>query len=171
MSTPSGEEDGCRTAEEIDRSPPIGVFLSAESFFQCARKLHEAYESEELPLRFTAPIYYLYCHALELVLKSFLRAKGLSGNELRSKKFGHQLEKLWQECLSQGLKPAMTRSDIISDAIQILDPFATAYEFRYIEVGFRCLPTLDTVQSVAHDLFAIIRPCVETVGGLTPDRG
>jgi len=87
MSTPSGEEDGCRTAEEIDRSPPIGVFLSAESFFQCARKLHEAYESEELLLRFTAPIYYLYCHALELVLKSFLRAKGLSGNELRSKKF------------------------------------------------------------------------------------
>ena len=29
-------------------------------------------------LRFDAPIYYLFCHALELTMKAFLRAKGMT---------------------------------------------------------------------------------------------
>src|SRR3954453_13567874 len=78
-------------AEQIDRSPPIGVFLSGESFFKAAQHLQRACETGELCLRFDTPIYYLYCHALELILKAFLRAKGMPAHRLASRKFGHAL--------------------------------------------------------------------------------
>lgn len=60
--------------EEIDRSPPIGMFLSGESFFEAGRHLHRA---------------------LELTLKAFLRAKGYPVRRLASQEFGHKVQVLW----------------------------------------------------------------------------
>jgi hypothetical protein len=171
VSNPASEEERVGTVEEIDRSPAIAFFLSAESFLQCAQKLHKLHESNELRLRFSMPIYYLYCHSLELVMKSFLRAKGLSTQQLGSRKFGHKLEKLWEECLRQGLQPVQKKSAIITEVIRSLDPFAEAYKFRYIEVGYQCLPALDDVQSAVSDLVACIRPiCHDKLGDAILDR-
>ena len=62
------------------RSP---FFSPEKSFFKAAQQLEVAVEERTLRLRFEMPIYYLYSHALELVLKSFLRAKGLCADELK----------------------------------------------------------------------------------------
>lgn len=88
------KQDIAGPADEIDRSPPIGVLLSAEVFFKAAQHLHKATQSKELRLRFDMPIYYLYCHALELTLKSFLRTKEITTDTLRSREFGHKLQNL-----------------------------------------------------------------------------
>lgn len=66
MDEPASTSAAADAAEEIDRSPPIGVFLSGESFFEAAQHLQRACETSELRLRFNMPVYYLYCHAFEL---------------------------------------------------------------------------------------------------------
>jgi|HubBroStandDraft_1064217.scaffolds.fasta_scaffold2814914_1 hypothetical protein len=53
-------------SEEIDRQPPIGVFLYGESFLDAGRHLAGAFDKGELRLRFDDPIYFLYRHSLEL---------------------------------------------------------------------------------------------------------
>jgi hypothetical protein len=54
----------------------------------------------------------------------------------------------------------------------LLDPFATEYEFRYIKVGFKHLPTLTDVQSAVADLMAAVKPhCLAPVDGPIPDSG
>src|SRR5689334_9942398 len=90
-------------SEAIDREPPVAVFSLSDSYFQAARYLREASESGRLKLPFDTPIYHLYSHALELAMKAFLRAKGMSAAELRSGGFGHQLLVLWQTCHEKGL--------------------------------------------------------------------
>ena len=150
--------------DDFDRSPPIAVFLSGESFFHSARYLREAMESEELRLRFSMPIYYLYSHALELTLKSFLRSKGITGKRLASREFGHQLQVLWSECIAQGLKSNAITEVVIGQTVDLLDPFATDFEFRYVKVGAKNLPTLEAVESAVDDLMKVVRPyCEETI--------
>ena len=89
-----------------------------------------------LELRFDAPIYYLFCHALELTMKAFLRAKGMTAEELRSRDFGHKLLMLWQTCLEKGLhSPSSSEDYATQQVIEYLDPYTREFEFRYIQVG------------------------------------
>jgi hypothetical protein len=144
-----------------DRSPPIALFLSGESFLNTARHAHRAHCDSALKLHFDTPIYYLYSHAIELTMKGFLRARGVSTAKLKNpKRFGHSLQKLWDECLGRG---------IILDAaplhlVAMLDPYATSYEFRYIRTGLKTLPSLRDVRLAAEKVAAAIEPvCRATV--------
>lgn len=156
--------------EDIDRSPPIGVFLSGEAFLKSAKHLHSSLEAKELRLKFDMPVYYLYCHAIELALKAFLRAKGLSAEKLASREYGHRLQVVWNECKDQGLTFDPITGGFVEQCIELLHPYAVTYEFRYIKVGSKELPVLDAVRSTAEDVFAAVRPvCAATVSGPIPD--
>lgn len=158
--------------EEIDRSPPIGMFLSGESFFKAARHLHRALETKELRLRFDMPVYYLYSHALELTLKAFLRAKGFSARRLKSPEFSHKLQVLWATCVTEGLHSHPVTDGFIAQAVEMLDPFATEFEFRYLKVGCTQIPELDAVESAVTDLIVAVKPhCLATLTVPIPDRG
>lgn len=171
MDEPASTSAAADAAEEIDRSPPIGVFLSGKSFFEAAQHLQRACETSELRLRFNMPVYYLYCHAFELTLKAFLRAKGMSAHRLASREFGHKLQVLWDACVAEGLQSNPVADAFIAQAVELLDPFAREFEFRYIKVGFKQLPTLTDVQSAVADLMAAVKPhCVATLTGPMPDR-
>lgn len=155
--------------EEIDRSPPIAVFLSGESFFKSGQFLRSGIEMEKVRLRFKMPIYYLYSHALELTLKAYLRSKGVTSNRLRSRDHGHKLRVLWEACLTEGLPHHTINDAYVTQMIEILDPFAVDFEFRYIQIGFKNLPTLGTVEAAVRDLMETVRPfCEATVGGSVP---
>jgi hypothetical protein len=154
---PMNEPDG------IDRRPPIGMFNFAESFLNAGRHLARAFEKGELHLRFDAPIYFLYSHALELTLKAFLLAKGYSADVLASRKFGHQLNVLWQECLKAGLTAEPNDDVFIEAMIEILDPLATAYELRYLKVGLKRMPRLDELELAVGRLRAAVEPIVQPV--------
>jgi hypothetical protein len=144
--------------EEIDREPPMGMFLFAESFLDAARHLRRAFDNRELSLRFDAPIYFLYSHALELTMKALLRAKGVSARRLASREFGHQLQVLWRECFKQGLSTSPNHDTFISGVIEILDPLATKYEFRYLKVGLKRIPELDDVELAVGLLRTAVKP-------------
>lgn len=49
------------------------------------------------------PIVFLHCRALELYLKSFLLKKGMKVEELRSRKYGHNLNELLMAALDNEL--------------------------------------------------------------------
>lgn len=171
MNKPENISPAVDAAEEIDRSPPIGVFLSGESFFKSAHHLQLACEAGELHLRFDMPVYYLYCHAFELTLKAFLRAKGLSTYNLASHEFGHKLKVLWDACVDEGLQSNPVADALIAQTIELLDPFAREFEFRYVKVGFKQLPMLTDIQSAAADLMAAVKPhCVATLTGTILDQ-
>ena len=66
-----------RASEEIDRYAPLGFYHLAEDFYRAA--VHSAEESEHFPrLHYKLVLYHLHTHSIELALKAFLRAKGLS---------------------------------------------------------------------------------------------
>jgi hypothetical protein len=74
--------------EEDERNAPIGVFNYAESYWQAARALRHAKVRSTHP---NSPVSFLYYHAIELYLKSFLRMHGHTAKELRGKPFGHRV--------------------------------------------------------------------------------
>jgi hypothetical protein len=152
-------------AELIDSNSSIAFFLSSESYLQTAILTHQAVDAKILKLRFDMPVYYLYSHAIELALKSFLRAK-------KAEPWGHDLLKLWNECFRHGLTLDPHIHLITGAVIDLLAPYATSYEFRYIQTGFKMLPTLDAVREAAEALQKVIMPtAVATVVGPIPDRG
>lgn len=155
--------------EEIDRSPPIAVFLSGESFFQSAQYLKSGVEAEGVRLRFNMPVYYLYSHAMELTLKAYLLSKGVTSNRLRSRDYGHKLQVLWEACLTEGLPHHPINDAFVAQMIEVLDPFAVDFEFRYIQVGFKSLPTFGAVEAAVGDLMATVRPFCEATVGPVPD--
>ena len=165
----SGVEAG---GERIDRAPPIAFFLSGESFLKTAIHAHEALDAQTLRLRFEIPIYYLYSHAIELTLKSFLRTKGLTARELSFKPWGHDLLKLWESCVERGFTLDLPTRLETGAVIDLLAPYAVNYEFRYVQVGAKTLPTLDVVREAASTLHAAARTAVvSTFGGPIPERG
>lgn len=159
-------------ADVIDPSPPIAIFLSSESFFQTGQCAQQAYDNGVLPLRFEMPIYYLYCHSMELAMKAFLRAKGASDKELRARRIGHSLAKLWEICLAQHHGFDLPTRLTLNAIIPLLDGYATNFEFRYVKTGLKTLPTLREVRDACARLIAAARPeCESTVAGPIPERG
>lgn len=67
---------------------------------------------------------------------------------------------LWKECIKQGLSTQPDNDAFIEAMIEILDPFATAYEFRYLKVGFKQLPHLNELDLAIARLRAAVGPVV-----------
>jgi hypothetical protein len=165
-------EDANSGTDPIDRAPPIAFFLSGESFLKTAIHAHEALDAQTLKLRFEMPVYYLYGHAIELTLKAFLRAKGLTARELSFKPWRHDLLKLWEGCFERGFTLDLPTRLEAGAVIDLLAPYAATYEFRYVQVGAQTLPTLDVVREAARALQAAAKPTVvPTVGRPIPERG
>jgi hypothetical protein len=155
---------------EIDRTPPISLFLSGESFLHAARHLHAGVDAKELRLRFEMPIYYLYSHAVELALKSYLRTCGVSVKDL-GRKFGHDLNRLLQGCVERGLVLKPVPEAFVPEMVGMLADLGRNHEFRYVTIGLKRYPELVDVSTACDMLFDAIRPTVRaTEPGPIPDR-
>lgn len=84
----------------------FGFWSLAENFLSAAKAVKDPKgnngdrTNDELLL----PAYYLVGHSIELSLKSYLAAKkGYTVDELRSKKYGHNLEVLFSEARKRKL--------------------------------------------------------------------
>jgi hypothetical protein len=79
------------------RMRPVGFALYAHEFFIAGASIPENSRSRG-NTKFTPVPYYLFCRALELILKAYLLAEDPSLNEQKLKKsYGHDLEALWRE--------------------------------------------------------------------------
>jgi len=86
------------------RTTPIGLSRYAEEFFDTAMAADDVVGMRTgYEFHAPVPVMYLVGHAIELSLKAFLAAKKVSLKELASRKYGHDLEKLFERATELGL--------------------------------------------------------------------
>jgi hypothetical protein len=95
---------------------------------------------------------FLYYHAIELYLKSFLRKHGHSASELRGKNFGHKTCCLYEKAKELGLV-------VDDEALQVFSLMATTdaiIRSRYIEIGFVRWPILEALDRTCKSLTQLV---------------
>ena len=85
------------------------------------------------------PACFLYSHAAELFMKSFLALKGVNQKQLRS--YGHELADLYDACEKLGLTIAFTNQRVLRQLIVMMKSGHTEYQFRYSGKSFNTATT------------------------------
>jgi hypothetical protein len=145
--------------DDNERTNALGLFNTARSYWHSAEHLNAANLEVTHP---QAPVTFLFCHAIELYLKAFLRGAGKSIAEL--KQIGHRVANLAKAADSAGLKIEPEQSEVLSH----IDDASVAIEARYIVTGFKNLPTNDALSGAASYLDQAI--CTALAKGGLPVR-
>ena len=114
---------------EIDRTSDVALFNTARSYRRSAEYLLKGRLKEVTHPH--KPVEFLFCHALELYLKAYLRATGSGVKALQRK--GHVFSKLLSTDKKRGLEVAPEDKA----ALRRLDDWDVAIEARYIITGPR----------------------------------
>jgi DNA-binding transcriptional ArsR family regulator len=146
-------------AGEIDddeRTNALGLFNTARSYWRSAEYLAAANLKVTHP---TAPVTFLFCHAIELYLKAYLRGVGKSVAQL--KQVGHRIANLAKTAVDTGLMIEPEQSEVLSH----IDDAAMAIEARYIVTGFKGqLPTSGALSGAATYLDQFISAALIKAG-------
>ena len=123
-----GNDDIEQNAMSDDaRSTPVGFYHYAHAYAASALALTSAHVASTHP---DAPIRFLYSHAVELYLKSYLLLNGVSLKLLGSHDFGHNVARLLDHAEQLGL----AAQDVHRAYAQFLNE---AISDRYIQTGSR----------------------------------
>ncbi|MBL6948734.1 MAG: hypothetical protein ISR51_08660 [Rhodospirillales bacterium] len=98
------------------------------------------------------PYYFLLGQSVELSLKAFLLGPGVSLKELRSRKYGHDLEALLVEARRHRLGIEVKLSSIDCAVIRLLNIEYLGKRFQYIQTGTMQIPEVKLAQEVADKL-------------------
>ena len=126
------------------------VLTDAGLYLKAARAL----ENEQA---IWSPRYFLLCHAIELILKSYLASHGATQKELKD--LGHNLLKTYARARKQGLIPSDART---AEVVRWLSPFHKDLVFRYRKssAGFVQLPDPNALADVVSSLNDQVDPIV-----------
>jgi hypothetical protein len=160
--TPSGPS---KPQPIIITPEPAEVFVGALVFHQYADEYLAA--ARAVPVKAThSPVpYFLYCRAIELALKCFLRAQRVPIKELKSRRLGHDLVRLHERAKHQRLSQVLILSSAQLATLIAANDYYAVKDFEYLPffkatTGFRGLPNLDDV----GDLAAAIASPMQRVG-------
>jgi hypothetical protein len=118
-------------------------FNTARSYWRSAEHLNAANLKVTHP---QAPVTFLFCHAIELYLKAYLRGTGKNIAQL--KKIGHRVADLAKSSTESGFVIVPEQAEILSH----IDDDDIAIEARYIVTGFKNMPTNEALSGVAFYL-------------------
>ncbi len=130
---------------------PFGFHRYASQFADVAQNARSL-----LADGFSPVPYFLYCRSVELVLKGYLLARGLSKARLK-KNFGHNLCNLFREAKDRGLAAEVLISPVWEVEIGKANAYYNDKGFEYFEVakavgGYPDLPSLDTLAEMCSVL-------------------
>lgn len=108
---------------------PRGLHTHGKQFFAAAEAVH----SSAKPLIF--PLAFLWGRTVELLLKSYLLSVGVSGAQLRSRKFGHNPVALHAEARMRGIDSLLGIDPIDARLINILNLEYESEGLEYRENG------------------------------------
>jgi len=132
-----------------------GAFLNtARQYHEAARRLFPQRESVELPL------YFHYAHAIELLLKAYLRSHGLSIRK------SHDLGILLQECRRKGLR---VHSDL-QNVINLLESENKQQGFRYYLFASTTRPEISYVSETVDEFMAVVSDYVKNNPEIVPKK-
>lgn len=139
--------------QDFDSQPAIMFLNGADDFVKSSEFLHA--RINELELCHCMPPIYLCGHGFELLLKAFLRAKGLSVDELRS--LGHGLLKLYDRAVDNSLQHTLDTTN--RQLLELLD--SVIIHTRYTHIGGLATPKLEPAYALFRELRAHIGPVVQ----------
>lgn len=139
------------------RTTPIGMFHYAHAYAASAIALAKL---EIGTTHDSAPVRFLFSHAIELYFKSYLLLKGSTVEELRSRALGHNLKKLTSKAVRLGLDVPMVHR-------QSIDILNEAIRDRYIETGARTVLLPEGLLQICSNLHKQIGEAVYVAAGLT----
>lgn len=131
---------------------PEAFINIARSYCESANILYEKRKSEDL-LKLM-PIYMLYFHSVEIILKAFLIMKGFDIKKL--KKIGHKLNRLYKRCNEEGLKLSQEFSVSLNNITSLLDSGNSDMAFRYWNSKSLTMAKLDWVKETVNKLIDLI---------------
>ena len=123
-------------------------FLSAAHVVKNPRRSDKGKDDFKLIL----PAYYLVGHSIELSLKSYLAAKGYTTGQLRSKKYGHDLEALLIESRKRKLGREVKLSKNQVNAIKLFRDTYKSKKLEYLGYGNYRLPEYGFIYDLAKHL-------------------
>jgi hypothetical protein len=134
-----------------------GYVSDARAYLRAAKTLASMNDRRS----YESPVYFLLCHAIELLLKGFVLARGGDGKELRNNnKVRHQLAELHIRAKSLGLPSG----DRISEVVERLAPLHADFAFRYRNPrGFTQDPDASEVAMAVEELMTQVEPLVMSI--------
>jgi len=136
----------------------IGFFNYAHSYCKSAIALHEADVKATHP---DGPVYYLFYHSIELYLKSYLLANGISSDDL-AKRFGHRTRKLANKAKEFGL--VLTEVDEL--VVTQMAKSDNVISSRYLRLGTHQLLPIVVYHETCFRLHEAIGPVAYEASGV-----
>ncbi len=136
------------------------VYVGASVFAQYAAEYLAAAQAVPVNPRHSPVPYYLYCHAIELALKCFLRAQRVPLAEIRSrKKLGHDLVRLHERAVGLQLSRVLVLSATQLATLHAANTYYAEKDFEYMPfvktiTGLQGLPPLADLQELAATIVA-----------------
>lgn len=139
------------------QATPLGLWNRAKEFAKAASVVADA-AGDQVSL----PAYYLWGHSIELCLKAFLFACGVSLRKLKSKDLGHNLKALVDEAGRYSIKRKVHLSARELGEIYVLNYEYVAKRFEYHETETYHLPSKDRTKRIAEKLVFLLEHTVKT---------
>ena len=128
----------------------IGFWRHAREFYYAANKL--CCDEDE----FIDATYYLYCHAIELVLKSLLIFHGFDEKGLR--KIGHNLKSAWEKAreVQNEIPIKLKDHEKTTNAVEMINPYYEGKEFEYFQGGSKRFPETKVMCDITKELLLVV---------------
>jgi len=131
------------------RLSPLALHTYAEDFLRAGVSL----EASDVP--FSPVQHYLLARAVELALKAFLSAHGITLKELAGRSYGHSLAKLLRAAESHGITAEVSLGSEHVEEIQHADKYYSEKVFEYPVIseaikGYPQKPNLVVLRSAAE---------------------
>ena len=107
----------------------IGILNRSESFLACADIIKDNIEPGPTHTIYLFPMYYLYAHALELAIKSYIDFVFQSEDKL--KKIGHDIEHAWNTAIENDIEKVFLVNEKFEAVINILNPIYKTKSLEY----------------------------------------
>ncbi|TNJ32644.1 HEPN domain-containing protein [Arenimonas terrae] len=119
--------------------------------------------------KYSDPAYFLYGRSIELALKAFLVARGVSYSELRGRAYGHDLVALLRRARRHRLGQFAKISPTEMKALALLNEHYSSKRFEYIVTGFFSVPDFFGIQLFTHQLVSALKDfCIRSTYGKVP---
>jgi hypothetical protein len=159
-------DPGVTTPQPIAVTPaPAEVFFGALAFQQYAAEYLAAADALPIKENYSPVVYFLLCRAIELALKCFLRAQRVPMSEIKSRKLGHDLNRLHDRAKQEKLSRVLVLTPEQEDILSAANAYYGVKDFEYLPLfkamtGHKDVPSLDRLRALAK---TIVSP-MEQVG-------
>ncbi len=147
--------------DDPKRTTPIGLARYAREFFDCALAADDKVGRRPgFEIIAPIPVMYLVGHSVELCLKAYLTFQGVSLQELRTRKYGHDLDKCLKKAKELGLNTHIKLDDDEYHALSVLNELYSTKQLNYIVTGAKQFPVFGPIESACKKLLNAVCPLV-----------